>query len=195
QQVARLERQKQQGRRAQQYPQLIRRIVREGHELGNHTMNHLRREKVDPEQVGQEILTTQKVICNQGLVQSQLFRPPYGEFQPQDLDRVATAGLRLILWDVDTRDWQHRNPGQTVQAVVKQTRPGSIILMHDIFATTTQALPEVITTLRQRGLQPVTVSELLQPTQPASAPVRGRPQASRNPNVTASEFPRISAGG
>ena len=111
--------------------------------------------------VHQEIATTQTLVCQQVGIRPRYLRPPYGHFDRTTRELAAQLGLSLVLWDVDTRDWQHRNPQRIIQTVQDQARAGSIILMHDIYGSTADALPQVIAVLRAKGLEFVTVSELL----------------------------------
>ncbi len=150
-----------QGRMVRRSSHLIGRMQAETHEIANHSTTHPALITLSPAEVRQEMRTTQALVCQKAGVRPRYFRPPYGKFDRTTIDVAAELGLALVLWDVDTRDWQHRNPQQIIQTVQNQARAGSIILMHDIYSSTVAALPGVIAALRAKGLELVTVSELL----------------------------------
>jgi peptidoglycan/xylan/chitin deacetylase (PgdA/CDA1 family) len=79
---------------------------------------------------------------------------------------VGSAGMPVIQWNVDTLDWRDRYTNVVAQRAVSEARPGSIILMHDIYSSTVDAVPAIIKGLRQRGFTLVTVSQLLGSTRP-----------------------------
>ncbi len=159
-----------QGRMARQSPHLLWRMRVEGHEIANHTTNHPNLVTLSRAGINREIHTTQALVCDKTGLYPQYLRPPYGSFDRYTVQWAAELGLPLVMWDVDTRDWQHRNPQRIIQTVHDQARAGSIILMHDTYGTTADALPEVIATLRRKGLELVTVSELLQTPAPPPSP-------------------------
>ncbi len=156
-----------QGRMVRRSPQLLWRMRTEGHEIANHTTNHPSLTSLQRATISQEIRTTQDLVCQNTSWLPQYLRPPYGNFDRTTIRMAAELGLPLVMWDVDTRDWQHRNPQRIIQTVQDQVRAGSIILMHDIYGTTADALPAVIATLRAKGLELVTVAQLLAPFSPA----------------------------
>jgi peptidoglycan/xylan/chitin deacetylase (PgdA/CDA1 family) len=106
-----------------------------------------------------------------------IFRPPYGNFTLRQRNwAFATYGYKTILWDVDTLDWQHRNPAKTEAIALAKAQPGSIILQHDIHKTTVDAMPATLDGLVAKGFKFVTVSELLAmdrpvPPKPKATPV------------------------
>ncbi|WAS04000.1 polysaccharide deacetylase family protein [Gloeomargaritales cyanobacterium VI4D9] len=159
-----------QGRMVRRSPQLLWRMRAEGHEVANHTTNHPTLTALNDARVYQEIHTTQALVCETAGLRPQYFRPPYGSFDRTTIRLAAELGLSLVIWDVDTRDWQHRNPQRIIQTVQDQARAGSIILMHDIYGSTADALPGVIGTLRAKGLELVTVAQLLATPEPPPKP-------------------------
>ncbi|MGL3807000.1 polysaccharide deacetylase family protein [Paeniglutamicibacter sp. R2-26] len=146
------------GPNAKARPELVRRMVEEGHEVGNHSWSHRSLPALSPTQVRSEIDRTNDAISAAIGQPATLMRPPYGAHNPTS-DRLAQAPV--ILWDVDTLDWKHRNSEKVVDAAVSQTRPGSIVLMHDIHGSTVAAVPEILTRLKAKGYTFVTVTELL----------------------------------
>ena len=114
------------------------------------------------EAVRHELQTTDDVISQAAGFRPKLMRPPYGELtQKQRLWVHNDFGYKIILWDVDPLDWKDRNAATVARRIIAGARPGSIILSHEIHATTIAAMPEVFDALLAKGYKFVTVSELL----------------------------------
>lgn len=153
------------GVNAEAHPELVKREAAEGHEIGLHTYTHPRlckckKESLDAELADCEALFTPLL----GGKTPKLFRPPGGECGSTVKEVAAAHGYAVILWSVDTRDWAHTSTEKIEREVLKNVRPGSIILMHDYItgdAHTLEALRVLIPALRERGYRFVTVSELL----------------------------------
>ncbi|MET4177622.1 MULTISPECIES: chitooligosaccharide deacetylase NodB [unclassified Bradyrhizobium] len=113
-------------------PELIQRIIAEGHELANHTMTHPDLSKCMPDEVEYEILTTNKVIgmaCPRASVRH--MRAPYGSWTKEALAASAKAELAALHWSVDPQDWSRPGGEAIVAAVLASVRPGAIVLLHD----------------------------------------------------------------
>lgn len=150
------------GQCAAEFPQLVKREVEEGHEVANHSWSHPNLAKMSEEGVRNEIQKTQDAIKEACGVTPDLMRPPYGELtQKQRAWLHKEFGFKFILWDVDPLDWKDRNSATVARRIIAGARPGSIILSHDIHATTVAAMPEVFDALLAKGFKFVTVSELL----------------------------------
>ncbi len=150
------------GDKVQSYPGITRRIVAEGHELGNHTWSHPLLTKLNDASVRSELQRTRQVIKQVAGVEVATFRPPYGglnERQGQWIRREF--GYPTIMWSVDPRDWKDRNAAVVTQRLLDGAHPGGILLAHDIHATTIAAMPATIDGLKRRGYRLVTVSQLL----------------------------------
>lgn len=149
------------GRAVKTYPDIVAREVKEGHVLANHTWSHPQLTKISDSKINKEITSTleaiKKVVPN---AEVNLTRPPYGAFNSRVTAALKSLKQSVILWDVDTLDWKNRNPQSVLEQVKKQTKAGSIILMHDIHPTTIQAVPDIIKHLRSQGYTLVTVPEL-----------------------------------
>lgn len=148
------------GERVKQYPWILRQIVAEGHEIGNHTYNHRLLSVMSNELIGKEILETQEAIKKAVGYETRLFRPPYGAYRPDSNSLFHSLGLSVILWSVDTRDWSVRNHERIYNSVTNRTQNGSVILCHDIHKSTLQALPSILDTLLAQGYQFTTVNQL-----------------------------------
>ena len=149
------------GPKVRRYPEIARRIVAEGHELGNHTWHHPILTRFGDGHVLSEIDRTQEIIWQTVGHVPATFRPPYGAMSP-DQSRMLheRRNLPSVNWSVDPEDWQR--PGASVVAwrMVEGARPGAIILAHDTHGATVSAVPEAIAGLRARGLACVTLSGL-----------------------------------
>lgn len=130
-----------------------------GCEIGNHTYNHPMLYKLSVDEIKKEIGDTDRKIKKITGSNAVTMRPPGGGL---DEEVKETVGKPIILWSIDTRDWEHRNSSRTVNAVMKYVQDGDIILMHDIYAATRDASLTLIPQLRREGYQLVTVSELAQ---------------------------------
>ncbi|HEU4755159.1 MAG TPA: polysaccharide deacetylase family protein [Agromyces sp.] len=138
-------------------PAVAERIVESGHEIGNHTWRHPNLTKLtDDEEVRREVERTQAAIAAAIGTEATSLRPPYGASD----ERVrALVGLPVIVWDVDTRDWQDPGPDAVVERAVGGSARGSIVLMHDTHEQTVEAVPAVVEGLRDRGFTLATVTE------------------------------------
>lgn len=145
------------GNRVDKSPEIVKEIADAGHELGNHSWSHPDLSRQSAERIKNEIENTSIVIERATGQNPTVFRPPYGSFN--DTVRNET-NLPIILWDVDTLDWKHLNPAQTLSIVKTYTRSGSNILMHDIHQSTANALDSILAFLQSEGYKFVTVSEL-----------------------------------
>lgn len=149
------------GKSVATYPDTVAREFREGHALGVHTWNHPQLTKLSDDKIVNEITSTADAIKKAAPdAQVTFTRPPYGAFNPRVISVLKSLNHATVIWDVDTLDWKHRDPNAVLSQVQKQTKPGSIILMHDIHPTSVQAVPEIIKYLRSQGFTLVTVPEL-----------------------------------
>jgi len=144
------------------YPDVARRIVDEGHDVGNHTWRHPFLTSLGDDEVLREIERTNDAIWHATGAIAPTMRPPYGAITARQSRLIhATFNLPTVMWSVDTQDW--RRPGSSVVAarVVDGATPGAIILAHDIHEPTVRAMPDALDGVMARGLTSVTMSELL----------------------------------
>lgn len=170
------------GRHAQRYPNLVRRLAVAGHEIGNHTYTHPHPPQIDVETLTEEIEATRLVLQRLGVPFSGLFRPPYSQLTSDEEEYIQESHRRLILWNIDSGDWRGLSAGQIVQRVASQLQPGAIIVFHDSNEheaadrqPTVEALRVLLPLIEARGLDCVTVSELLGPASPSPTLTRGQP--------------------
>ena len=128
-----------------------------GCEIGNHSYNHPQLTNLSSSDIKSQISKTDKLIKKRIGTNAAIMRPPYGSV---DTTVRKAVGKPLILWSVDTLDWQTLNVEATINSVLSSAEDGDIILMHDIHSTTVDAAVRLIPILLKRGFQLVTVSEL-----------------------------------
>jgi len=150
------------GTNARRYPAIMRRIVAEGHEVGNHTVNHPHITKISQERVAAEVSGCAEAIFTSCGVRPRIFRPPGGFINNRlKIWLNDTYGYSTIMWAVDPQDW--KRPGSAVVAsrIINNTSAGAIVLAHDIHAPTITAMPRALDGLLAKGLRFVTVSQLI----------------------------------
>ena len=146
------------GRWTDENPQLAALIAEAGHELGNHGYNHTSPNDSTKQQIIEDIAKTEKSIFNATGVTTKLYAPPSGEEESHVAEAAEEAGYAMILWSVDTIDWQKPTAQTIIERVEKKIAPGAIILAHPT-ASTAEALPDIIYNLKQKGYIFVPVSE------------------------------------
>ncbi len=150
------------GENVAEYPEIVAREEREGHEVANHSWSHPKFWKMSDESVRSQIRRTDDSIRSAAGVSPTLLRPPYGSITPRQKKWINQEfGYKIALWDVDPLDWKRPGSGVVCNRIVKNTRAGSIVLAHDIHPGTIDAMPCVLNQLEAKGFKFVTVSELL----------------------------------
>ncbi|WP_082614902.1 polysaccharide deacetylase family protein [Paenibacillus sp. Soil787] len=155
------------GSQANAHPDMIRRIVNEGHIIGNHSYSHANLPKLTVDKFQSQIMSTESVL--QGLIgyAPKLIRPPYGAINEEQVRWIADHHYLVVNWNVDSLDWKSLNSDQVLNNIMQQTKPGSIILQHSGGADsqdlsgTVQAIGPLISKLKAAGYTFVTVPELL----------------------------------
>ena len=145
------------GKEIDSFPDEVKRMEKLGCELGNHTYSHADLTTLAPEDMSAEIAGVDESLVNLVGHGATVLRPPYGNIN----DSVrSTVGTPMILWSIDTLDWETQDADQTVDTVMSQVQDGSVILMHDIFSTSVDAAEIFIPKLIEEGYQLVTIHEL-----------------------------------
>lgn len=144
------------GQRVAVAPALVRREAREGHTIANHTYAHESLTSLSDAGVRSTLSRTQRAMRAAGVPRARLMRPPYGSINDRVRSVAGDLGLRPVLWDVDTRDWQSGSAATIASRALGALRPHrrNIVLMHDGVARssiTLRAVPTVITKARARG--------------------------------------------
>lgn len=150
------------GRRVAQWPDIVRRTVDEGHEIGNHTWSHPVLSKMSDEAVIREIDRTTDIIYKVTGRPPVTFRPPYGAFTLKQRKMLHTRRkLPSILWSVDPQDWRRPGAAAVSHRILSGAHKGAIILSHDIQSGTISAMPGTFDGLTSRGLNFATVSQIM----------------------------------
>ncbi|HET6531647.1 MAG TPA: polysaccharide deacetylase family protein [Actinoplanes sp.] len=142
------------GDNAEAQPHLARRIAREGHQICNHSRSHPDLARASADRVRGEVAVAQWQITRATGVRPRTFRFPYGSSDARAERIVRRYGLRPLDWDVDPQDWTRPRSGTITARVVRQVRPGSVVLLHDGGGDrrhTVAALETIVGTLRAQG--------------------------------------------
>ena len=145
------------GKMAQDHPDIIRRAESEGHIVASHTMYHQNFIHISTAAIQADIDETNAVFRSILGHLPAFVRPPYGNIN----DAVrSSVGAPIVLWSVDTLDWKDKSTDSILATTMSEIRDGAIILMHDIYPTSVEAVPILINTLREAGYEFVTIPEL-----------------------------------
>ena len=146
------------------YPDLGKRIVAQGHTIGNHTWNHWYH-FFNKKAAALEIDRTSDLIYKTTGTKTTLFRPPGGMLHNGLADYAKSKDYTVIMWSADSMDYARPSPPTLVSRVIKQSTPGGIVLLHDGGGprkNTVAALPTIISKLKKKGYRFVTIPELLE---------------------------------
>lgn len=155
------------GKKAEAHPAIVKRMIREGHIVGNHSYRHPLFTKLPVDQFAQEIGQTEEVLNRLIGYRPKLLRPPYGEIDEEQLLWAKNSGYVVVNWNVDSLDWKNLNEEQVSGNILGHTKAGAIVLQHSAgggsqdLSGTVKALPGIITKLRGQGYKLVTIPELL----------------------------------
>jgi peptidoglycan/xylan/chitin deacetylase (PgdA/CDA1 family) len=150
------------GRSVENYPQIVRRIVAEGHEIGNHTYTHRNLTKLSDSEVLRELTRTKDAIVAASGVQPRTMRPPYGALLQRQRSMIhSDFGYPTILWSVDPRDWQRPGVSVVTSRILTNAHNGAIILAHDLHSPSVDAMPATLDGLLRKGFKFVTVSQMI----------------------------------
>lgn len=152
------------GKHVNWYTDSVVRASEEGHEIGNHTYNHPDISTLSQDQIKTEIKNCEEIILQKTGKKPTLFRPPFGNYNQNSLSELSKSmGYTVVLWSgVDAKDWRNPPAEEISNKIIKNVKPGDIILLHDYGTeNTVKALDTILSTLTQKGYKFVTVSELL----------------------------------
>ncbi|MCK8823492.1 polysaccharide deacetylase family protein [Fuchsiella alkaliacetigena] len=148
------------GKWVEKYPELTQEIAEAGHEIGNHGYSHAHPNQLSKEELVSLIKDNEKLLKEVTGKETDLFAPPYGEYNDKVVQIVDELGYKTIMWTADTIDWQRPAPEIITKRVLTKADKGGIVLMHPT-EPTVKALPTMIKRLKDEGYQLVTVSQLL----------------------------------
>jgi len=161
------------GKNVATYPEIVQRMVAEGHEIGNHTYNHPSLTKVSPSKLAEEIQQANAAIEQAVGIKPATMRPPYGATNAAVTKRLNEEfGFSVIMWSVDPQDWKIRKASHVSSHIIQNSASGSIVLAHDIHPSTIDAMPAALDALIAKGHKFATVSELIAMDRPQAATLK-----------------------
>lgn len=146
------------GEHAKLHPDIIKRMQKEGHLIGNHTYSHIQLTKGNREKFKQELIQTNEILEEITGEEVQYVRPPYGSW---DKSFESELNMFPVLWTVDPLDWCSSNVSCITEKIVDNVEENDIILMHDYYDTSVTAALKAIDKLQEEGYTFVTVEEIL----------------------------------
>ncbi len=166
------------GEHLEEYPGLVRAEIRDGEEVGNHSFDHPRFTKCDLPTEERELERTRVDLDLLGYHPADLlFRPPYSDYNQRLVAYLGHTHRRLVLWGIDSGDWQGLPAKAIVHNVVDRVHPGAIIIFHDSDehgranrTPTVEALKVILPALKAAGYRMVTISELIAGAPPVKQP-------------------------
>ncbi|MFG3207162.1 polysaccharide deacetylase family protein [Streptomyces sp. NPDC048192] len=148
------------GPHALQYRVDALREYRDGDAIGDHTVTHPHLPRLAMPRIEHQIEAAARQIASITGHRPVLFRPPFGAWNARVSEAARRAGMAVVMWNVDPRDWKHHDPALVDRAVLARVHPGAIVVLHDRYATTPPAVPHLIGALKARGYDLVTVPQL-----------------------------------
>lgn len=148
------------GQKVEENPRLVRRMMKEGHEVGNHTFTHPRLDGMSSEQIEKEIAQCARAVEKATGAGMNLFRPPGMRYDETVIRAAQDLGYVTIHWNSAAQDYKPQDPASLANKVLKRTQPGSVILLHN-HPDTIAALPTIISQLKLKGYRFVRVSQML----------------------------------
>lgn len=143
------------------YPEVAQEIVKRGHEIGTHSKTHPKMSKLNKAQIEEELSSSVKAIEDLTGQKVELFRAPFGDYDNELLEVATAYNLFTIQWDVDSIDWKDISAKEITNRVLSKTKSGSIILCHNNALHTHEALPYILSNLKEKGYEFVKISELI----------------------------------
>lgn len=142
---------------AERNKDLVKRMIDEGHIIGNHGMKHKSLPSLSPEEAEKEIMDLHEFVKNEYGYEMKYFRPPCGEYSEQALAICQQLGYKTMLWSFAYQDWDvnaQPDPKEAFERVSTAAHGGGIYLLHSVSATNAEILPQVIDSLREQGYEP-----------------------------------------
>lgn len=143
------------------YPDMVKKIAANGHEIGNHTYSHPHLNSLSKQEIKEELTMNQELIKSLVGEQPKLFRAPFGEYSDKVINVADQLGYYTIQWSIDSLDWKEPGTDSIVNRISDKVEPGDIILMHNNGVNTADALEILIPKLQERGYEIVKLSELI----------------------------------
>ena len=138
----------------------VKRMVDTGSQVGNHTFEHKTLTKLSTDAIKSQLSQANSSVAAAGGVSPVVMRPPGGAKNDKVLSAAGSLGMSSVMWNIDTLDWKTKDKQKTIDAVLNHVKDGDIVLMHDLYGATADAVEVIVPALIARGYQLVTVSEL-----------------------------------
>ncbi|MDD2511105.1 MAG: polysaccharide deacetylase family protein [Syntrophomonas sp.] len=148
------------GKWAEKNPELLKEMKAAGHSIQNHGYKHLHFNNLSAEQASEQIRKAEEIINKMIGERTRFFAPPYGEYNQQLMNVVAALDYELIMWSIDTIDWQRPDSATIVKRVVSKLHNDAIILMHPTDPTV-KALPEILGSIKQEGYKMLSIDKII----------------------------------
>ncbi|WP_018756258.1 polysaccharide deacetylase family protein [Paenibacillus terrigena] len=155
------------GNRAESHPEIVQRMINEGHVLGNHSYTHANLPKIADAAFQNEVLKTEHIIKKITGKTMLFIRPPYGNVSEDQIKWLASKHMKIINWNVDSLDWKGLSADQVRDNIMSHITSGAIVLQHgaggvgEDLTGTIEALPSMVAELRAQNIEIVTIPELL----------------------------------
>nr|WP_245301296.1 polysaccharide deacetylase family protein [Thermoanaerobacterium butyriciformans] len=143
------------------YPDLVKKISEEGHDVENHSNTHPHMTQLSDSEMANEIKACEEKLVKITGQKPYLFRPPYGDYNDRVIETAKSLGYYTIQWDVDSLDWRGLDTEAIINRVLPNVKKGSIILFHNNGQFTPEAIPYIIDKLKENGYQIVPISQLI----------------------------------
>lgn len=148
---------------ASKHPDLLRTMYLKGHEIGSHGYGHKMCSQISDNELRSELEKTEKAINDAIGIRPGYFAPPSGDFSERTVNFCRENNYRMILWSADTIDWREGSTADVIhQRIMEKESDGAIVLMHPK-EETVKALPGLIDAIRQKGIEPVKLSDMIEP--------------------------------
>ena len=139
-------------------PDIVIRMAAEGHQIGNHSYDHQKLDKLSLQEAAEDMGKNNDLLCQLLGEGDYWIRPPYGLLSEAELKEITVP---VVGWSVDTEDWKSKNTGKILDVIYREISDGDIILLHDRYLSSVEAALQAVDHLQQQGYQFVTVAELL----------------------------------
>jgi peptidoglycan/xylan/chitin deacetylase (PgdA/CDA1 family) len=163
-----------QGGRIAGYAQTAQKAIAQGCEIIGHSWNHKKISRLSSAEIIKDLRDTDDAIYSVTGIRPRMYRPPYGTVNDKLKNVSRDLGLAVLIWSVDPEDWKTRDADAVYNAIMRDVKGGSIIICHDIYQSTAQAMERVIPVLVSCGFELVTVSELLGEAEPGRVYTKGK---------------------
>ena len=145
----------------EKYPEYVKKIAGAGHEIGTHSKTHPKMSELAKAEIEEELSSSCSAIEKITGKRPELFRPPFGDYDNLLIETAKEQGLFTIQWDVDSLDWKNLSAQNIALRVINGVKSGSIILCHNNGLHTAQALPMILSSLKNKGYSFVPIGELI----------------------------------